>query len=110
MSWWLFNFLYMDKIGFLRGLSTSKYFSLLKNSELKLYIMLLVNSTDTDVPERIALEQIERANGKSLDSTELKSMMNSLERYGLAILDDIIERTGGKGGEMIFKLQRPVSI
>ncbi|HAP68054.1 MAG TPA: hypothetical protein DCQ99_09875 [Nitrospinae bacterium] len=101
---------YMDKIGFLRGLSTSKYFSLLKNSELKLYIMLLVNSTDTDVPERIALEQIERANGKSLDSTELKSMMNSLERYGLAILDDIIERTGGKGGEMIFKLQRPVSI
>ncbi|OGQ61029.1 MAG: hypothetical protein A3G39_04005 [Deltaproteobacteria bacterium RIFCSPLOWO2_12_FULL_43_16] len=100
----------MDKIGFLRGLSTSKYFSLLKNSELKLYIMLLVNSTDTDVPERIALEQIERANGKSLDSTELKSMMNSLERYGLAILDDIIERTGGKGGEMIFKLQRPVSI
>ena len=101
---------YMDKIGFLRGLSTSKYFSLLKNSELKLYIMLLVNSTDTDVPERIALEQIERANGKSLDSTELKSMMNSLERYGLAILDDIIEGTGGKGGEMIFKLQRPVSI
>ena len=100
----------MDKIGFLRGLSTSKYFSLLKNSELKLYILLLVNSTDTDVPERIALEQIERANGKSLDSTELKSMMNSLERYGLAILDDIIERTGGKGGEMIFKLQRPVSI
>ena len=110
MSWWLFNFLYMDKIGFLRGLSTSKYFSLLKNSELKLYILLLVNSTDTDAPERIELEQIERANGKSLDSAELKSMMNSLERYGLAILDDIIEGTGGKGGEMIFKLQRPVSI
>ncbi len=100
----------MDKIGILRDISNSNCFSLLKNSELKLYILLLVNSTDTDVPERIALEQIERANGKSLDSAELKSMMNSLERYGLAILDDIIEGHGGKGGKMIFKLQRPVSI
>lgn len=100
----------MDKIGILRDISNSNCFYLLKNSELKLYILLLVNSTDTDVPERIALKQIERANGKGLDSTELKSMMNSLERYGLAILDDIIEGTGGKGGEMIFKLQRPVFI
>lgn len=100
----------MDKIGILRDISNSSCFPLLKNSELKLYILLLVNSTDTDAPQRIALEQIERANGKDLDSNELKSMMNSLERYGLAILDDIIEGSGGKGGEMIFRLQRPVSI
>ncbi|OGV96572.1 MAG: hypothetical protein A3I04_06115 [Nitrospinae bacterium RIFCSPLOWO2_02_FULL_39_110] len=80
------------------------------NGELKLYILLLVNSTDTEVTERIELEQIERANGKSLASTELKSMMNSLERYGLAILDEIIEGHGGKGSEMRFRLKRPVSV
>ena len=100
----------MDKIGILRDISNSNCFYLLKNSELKLYILLLVNSTDTDMPERIALEQIERANGKNLAPAELKSMMNSLERYGLAILDEIIEGTGGKDGEMVFRLQRPVFV
>lgn len=95
----------MDKIGILRDLSNSNCFPLLMNSELKLYIMLLVNSTDTGVSERIELEQIERANGKSITFTELKSIMDSLERHGLAIMDGIIEGHGGKGGEMIFRLQ-----
>ena len=94
----------MDKIGILRDITNSNCFPLLTNGELKLYILLLVNSTDSDVPERIELEQIERANGKSLDSAKLKSMMNSLERYGLAILDEIIDGTSGKDGEMIFYL------
>ena len=94
----------MDKIGILRDITNSNCFPLLTNGELKLYILLLVNSTDSDVPERIELEQIERTNGKSLDSAKLKSMMNSLERYGLAILDEIIDGTSGKDGEMIFYL------
>jgi hypothetical protein len=99
----------MNKIAMLRDISNSNYFPLLTNGELKLYILLLINSADTDVPEKIELEQIERANGKKLDFTELKFMMNSLERYGLAIMDEIIEGSG-RGGEMIFKLQRPVFI
>lgn len=101
---------YMDKIGFLKDLSNSNCFPLLTNGELKLYILLLVNSTDTDAPERIELEQIERANGKGLDSTKLKSMMNSLERYGLATMDKIIEDTGSRGSEMRFRLKRPVFV
>lgn len=99
----------MDKIGILRDLSNSNCFPLLTNGELKLYILLLVNALGTEASGRIEMEQLEKANGKSLTSTELKSMMDSLERHGLATMDGIIEGHGGKGGEMIFRLQRPVS-
>lgn len=101
---------YMDKIEFLRGLINLNCFPLLTNGELKLYILLLVNASGTEVSSRIEMEQIERANGKNLASTELKSMMNSLERYGLATMDEIIEGTGSRGSEMKFRLKRPVSV
>lgn len=101
---------YMDKIEFLRGLINLNCFSLLTNGELKLYILLLVNASGTEASNRIEMEQIERANGKNLASTELKSMMDSLEKYGLATMNGIIEGHAGKGSEMRFRLKRPVSV
>ncbi|MEK6546122.1 MAG: hypothetical protein AABZ28_06295 [Nitrospinota bacterium] len=100
----------MDKIGILRDLSNSNCFPLLTNGELKLYILLIVNLPDAEVSGRIEIEQIEKANGKSLAFTELKSMMDSLEKHGLATMNGIIEGHAGKGGEMRFRLKRPVSV
>ncbi|MEK6590597.1 MAG: hypothetical protein AABZ11_07955 [Nitrospinota bacterium] len=55
------------------------------------------------------MEQIERANGKRLTLIELKSMMASLQKYRLAVMDEIIEGHDGKSGEMRFRLKRIVS-
>ncbi len=100
----------MDKIGILRDFSNSNCFPLLTNGELKLYILLLVNALGTEASGRIGMEQLEKANGKSLTSTELKSMMDSLERHGLATMDGIVEGHGGKGGEMRFRLKGHIPI
>ena len=100
---------YMVKIEFLRNLINLNCFPLLTNGELKLYILLLVNSLGTDTSGRIEMEQIERANGKRLTLIELKSMMASLQKYRLAVMDEIIEGHDGKSGEMRFRLKRIVS-
>jgi hypothetical protein len=100
----------MDKIEFLRNLINLNCFPLLTNGELKLYILLLVNALGSDASGRIEMEQIERANRKRLTLMELKSMMASLQKYGLAVMDEIIEGHDDKSCEMRFRLKRIVSI
>lgn len=94
----------MDKMEFLRHLSGADFFPLLSNGELKLYILLLVNASAVDTIEKINLKQIEKANGKMPSLSELKAMMVSLERYGLAHLEGV---TGWVSGMLRYRLKRP---
>lgn len=96
---------FMDKIKPLRYLSNAGFFPLLSNGELKLYILLLINASAVDTIEKISLKQIEKADGKMPSPSELKAIMTSLERYGLAVMERITEWPTGK---LVFRLKRPV--
>lgn len=103
------SLLYMDKIRFLKYLSKSSCFPLLTENELKLYILLLLTTKNKDISGKIKVEQIEKACGKRLNFIEVKSMMDSLDIYKLAVMEGFIEH-GGKYGEMRFRLQKPLSM
>jgi len=94
----------MDKIEILKHLTRAACFSLLSNGELKLYILLLVSASDVDAGTKINLKQIAEANGAMPPLSELRVMMATLERFGLAVLEDI---TGGAAGALCYRLTRP---
>lgn len=95
----------MDKVDLLRNLSNANFFSLLTNGELKLYILLLVNTSEIGAVGEISLPQLEKANGTMPSLYELKTMMASLDKYGLAILEKVTMRPTGK---LRFRLKAPV--
>ena len=94
----------MDKIEILKHLTRAACFSLLSNGELKLYILLLVSASDVDAGTKINLKQIAEANGAMPPLSELRAMMSTLERFGLAVLEDI---RGGAAGVLNYRLTRP---
>src|SRR3972149_8029754 len=96
---------FMDKIKPLRYLSNSDFFPLLSNGEVKLYLLLLINASAVDTIEKISLKQIKKAEGKMPSPSELKAIMTSLERYGLAVMERVTEWPTGK---LVFRLKRPV--
>src|SRR3990170_8206446 len=96
--------LYMDKIEILQYLTRAACFSLLSNGELKLYILLLVSASDVDTGAKINLKQIAEANGAMPPLSELRAIMATLERFGLAVLEDI---TGGAAGAVCYRLKMP---
>ena len=95
----------MDKIEILQYLTRAACFSLLTTGELKLYILLLVSASDIDAGAEINLKQIAEANGTMPSQSELRAMMSTLERFGLAVLEDI--RGGAAAGVLCYRLTRP---
>jgi len=100
----------MDKIKVLRYLCTADFFPFLSNGELKLFLLLLVNASEFDTAEKINLKQIGMANGKTPSLSELKAMMASLERYGLAATEQITGHPLQTEGSLRFRLRQPFSI
>ncbi len=94
----------MEKIELLRYLSNADFFPLLSNGELKLYILLLVKASDIETIEKMGLKEIKKANGNMPSLAELKATMASLERNGLAVMEEI---KGWPVGELRFRLKRP---
>lgn len=97
----------MDKIEVLRYLSNADFFPLLSNGELKLFLLLLVNASEFDTVEKINLKQIEKANGKMPSLSELKTLMASLERYGLVVTERVAGRPPQAEGSLRFRLRKP---
>lgn len=95
----------MEKIELLRYLSNADFFPLLSNGELKLYILLLVKASDIETIEKMGLKEIKKANGNMPSLAELKATMASLERNGLAVMEEI---KGWPDGELRFRLKRPL--
>lgn len=94
---------FVDKIEILKYFTRATCFPLLSSGELKLYILLLVSASGVDTIAKINLKQIEEANGTMPSQSELRAMMATLERFGLAILKDI---TGGATGVLSYRLKR----
>ncbi|OGP41525.1 MAG: hypothetical protein A2235_11595 [Deltaproteobacteria bacterium RIFOXYA2_FULL_42_10] len=95
----------MDKVDLLRNLSNTNFFSLLTNGELKLYILLLVNAPEIGAVGEISLPQLEKVSGTIPSLSEIKTMMASLDKYGLAILEKV---TAWPTGKLRFRLKAPV--
>lgn len=97
----------MDKMAVLRCLTSTDFFQLLSNGELKLYLLLLVNASEFDTVEKINLKQIGKANGKMPCLSELKAMMASLERHGLAVTEQVTGHPPQAGSSLRFRLRKP---
>lgn len=96
----------MDKIEVLKYLSNADFFPLLSNGELKLYLLLLVNASKFDTVEKVYLRQIEKANGQMPCLSELKAMMASLERHGLAVTEQVTGHPQAEGS-LRFRIRKP---
>ena len=94
----------MNKTELLKHFSSSDFFHLLSNGELKLYILLLANAGDIDVSCKISFREIEKIGRELMALKKLKSSMTSLEKYGLAAFEKIEE---WPHGELKFRLKRP---
>lgn len=95
---------FMDKAELLQYLSGSDFFHLLSNGELKLYILLLANADDIDVPCKTNFREIEKIGRRLTVLRKLKSSITSLERYGLVLFEKIEE---WPHGELKFRLKMP---
>lgn len=62
---------------------------MLTKEEIRLYILLLISAREGNVIEIIDLNDIRKVNGKGFFSSDIKKMMASLSKYGLADLEGI---------------------
>lgn len=79
----------MNKRDCLRNLSDSRFFPMLANGEMKLYILLLAWASEIGEPCAMNLKQIEKVTGKMPSLPKLKSTMAALEKYELVKFEAI---------------------